>query len=322
MKLTELERAILRTIAYFDLLDYPLTATEVWKWLYRPGVAESERDLDSIAITLDESEALAKVIERTEGFYHIRGRGDTVLERKWRNNRVDGQMKKAFRMVKILRWFPSIKAIALASSITSGNVTESSDIDLVIIARAGQIWQARLFAVGLLKILGMRPNERVTKDRFCLTFFLDESALNVEHAAFGSDDIVYHYYLQSFMPMYDPDAVHARFLKENSWLGGILPNGHFRQTPLWEAGRPRWLHRWHRFFDFVMWPIQKGPLKGAATALQMRLFPRHLRQLANLDSRVIVSDTLLKFHVQDNRKIIRKRWLDAVHQYEQLVENS
>lgn len=321
MKPTPLERAILRTIAYFDLFDYPLTATEVWKWLYKPDVPPGERDVLTVARILEESKALGAIIERTEGFYHMRGRGSLVLERKWRNNRVDAQLRKAVRMVKWLRLFPPVKMIALASSITTGNVTEHSDIDVVIVARAGQIWQARLFTVGLLKLLGLRPDEKVTKDRFCLTFFVDEETLTVSTAAFGSDDIVYHYYIQSITPLYDPDTLYPAWLAANQWLGTVLPNATFPQTSLREVNRPAWLRWWHRFFDTILWPILKGPLKEWVTGIQMRMFPPTLRQLANLDSRVIISNTLLKFHVHDNRKHIRKRWVDAVTQYEQQLEN-
>ena len=33
---TDLEKSIIKTIAYFDVFNFPLTTSEVWKWLYRP----------------------------------------------------------------------------------------------------------------------------------------------------------------------------------------------------------------------------------------------------------------------------------------------
>ncbi len=315
MKLAPLERSIIKTLVYFDLLDYPLTATEVWKWLYRPEVPDDARTLFHVSDSLENSTRLQELVSRREGFYCLRGREDLIPERKRRNNRVDRQLRKTCRVVKLLRLFPSIRMIAIASSLSFGNVKETSDIDLFIVTKKNQIWMTRLFAAGSLKLLRQRPQPMPLPDRFCLSFFVSEDALNVEKAAFGSDDIVFQYYVQSFIPIYDPDGLYARFLKENAWYAKYLPNAYFEQGFLCEVGRPQWLVWWHRFFESISYPFFHGPLSDWYCNLQLKILPDRLKSIANIDSRVIISDQMLKFHDKDNRQELRHKWQERLAAY-------
>lgn len=316
MSLPPLEKSIFRTILYFDIHDYPLTAWEVWKWLYKPEGEEHERTLEHVEAALESSEVLQDHIERTEGFYHLIGRSELVPERKKRNNRVHRQLKKTERMVKLLRLFPSIRMIAIASSLATGNVHMSSDIDLVIVSKKNEIWLARLFAAGFLKLLKQRPSMRVTRDRFCLSFFVSEESLKIEHASFGSDDIVFHYYVNSFTPIYDPYGIHERMLKENIWLARYLPHAHVAHRLIHEVDLPQWIRWWHRIFEFVTYPLFHGFMSEWYRRFQLSILPPTLKSLANIDSRVIISDTMLKFHTKDNRRDLLKLWSERAARYE------
>ena len=315
MPLNTLEKSIIKTLAYFDLFEYPLTATEVWKWLYRPEVSEEERSLFHIIKTLDTSTELQKYITLCEGFYCLQGCAHTIRERKRRNNRVDHQLRKTMRIVKLLRFIPSIRMIAIASSLPIGNVKETSDIDLFIITRRNQIWKTRLFASGSLKLLRQRPDKERTRDRFCLSFFVSDDKLNIEKAAFGNDDIVFQYYVQSFAPVYDPDKLYTKFFQENSWIAKHLPNAYFEQRLVNEVDRPLWLLFWHYFFNVITWPFFNGRMSDWYCNLQLKIMPESLKSIANIDSRVVISDQMLKFHDKDNRHEIHRMWLERTKQY-------
>ncbi|MBI4090530.1 MAG: hypothetical protein HY422_00735 [Candidatus Komeilibacteria bacterium] len=316
MKFNSLEKSILRTIVFFDLLNYPLTSTEVWRWLYRPAVPTQERTLGKVADALEHSEALSNHIGRVEGFYHLKGRESIVPERKRRNNRVDHQMRKTVRMTKLLRCVPWVRMIAAYSSLAIGNVKETSDIDLLIVARKNTIWLTRFFTVGILKILRKRPDARTTQDRFCLSFFITDDALNVERGAFGADDIGYQYYMLILLPIYDPDKLLPKFRRANPWLAQTFPNSPEADTFTFPVARPVWLLALHRSIDIITWPFFNGIFSDWYCNMQLRILPEKLKSIANIDSRVIISDTMLKFHDKDTRHELRKKWLEKCASYE------
>lgn len=206
--------------------------------------------------------------------------------------------------------------VAIASSLSIGNVKRNSDIDLFIITRKNKLWSARLFTAGSLKLLRQRPDEKTTRDRICLTFFISEDALNIECGSYGDEDIVYHYYIQSFAPLYDPDGLYGEFIKQNKWIERFIPNAYFEQRLLHELGIPPILRLWHSLFSFVTWPLFHGPWSDWQKSLQMRILPNRLKSIANIDSRVIISDQMLKFHAQDNRHELYKKWSESMNAYE------
>jgi hypothetical protein len=44
--------------------------------------------------------------------------------------------------------------------------------------------------------------------------------------------------------------------------------------------------------------------------VQLKIMPSKLKQMANKDSRVIISNSILKFHENDRRVEYKKRWLE------------
>lgn len=313
--MTKLEKSIMKTIAYFDMLGYPLTVTETWKWLYKPDVPASERTYDAVEKAL-ESKTLSAILARVEAFYCFIGREQAVFERKVRNVRVDRQMRKAVLLAKILRFIPYVRMLALVSSISTGNVKEDSDIDLFIVTQKNRIWLTRLLVVGVLKILRKRPTAQRKKDMFCASFFVSEDALNIESGSFGHDDISYQYYVASIVPLYETHKTYEKFLEANRWLSAYLPNAYHEERLTWEVACPAWLSVLHGVIAIILWPLFNGPLSDWYPNMQLKIMPVQLKELANIDSRVIITDWMLKFHDKDNRQELKHRWSERVQLYE------
>jgi hypothetical protein len=77
--LTALEDAILRTLLYADIFDFPLTEAELHHFLI--GCAA---DLPTLRAVLRSSARLARYVEYCDGFWSLRGRAATVAVRRHR----------------------------------------------------------------------------------------------------------------------------------------------------------------------------------------------------------------------------------------------
>lgn len=68
-----LEQSIIKTLAFFDIFDYPLTLTEIWKWLYKPGKINNENPkLSDVKQALETSKFLQDKVSSVEGFYSLK----------------------------------------------------------------------------------------------------------------------------------------------------------------------------------------------------------------------------------------------------------
>jgi predicted nucleotidyltransferase len=296
-----LEKSILATIAYFDIFDYPLTIVELWKWLYQSGAEEKKNNLSEILDILENNVKINSLVGSRRGFYFLRGREAIVELRQARYNLAEKKFKRALRVGFFLKRLPGIKMIAVCNNLAWSNAGEESDIDLFVVTEKGKIWTTRFWAAGLLKIFGLRPNEKRTKDKICLSFFADEENLNLEKISLGRPDIYLIYWIAQIAPIYDPGGIYQKFLEANSWIKKYLPN--YLGV---EPGRQRLLGRQKLALNFLGWG------ENFFHRIQLRAMPTKLKEMANRDSRVIVNDSMLKFHANDRREEYRDKWIKQI----------
>ena len=65
--MNDLEKSILSTLVYYDILGCPLTSWEVFKYLNKKG--DFKVDLNEVLNILDNSSELSKVINQKNGLY-------------------------------------------------------------------------------------------------------------------------------------------------------------------------------------------------------------------------------------------------------------
>lgn len=308
--MTDLERAIIKTIAFFDVFSYPLTANEILKWLYKPQNKYTLSDIKSILKT---SKILKKEIVSKEGFYHIKGRNHIHLRRKQNNNLAERKFRRVVYLAKVYRFIPFVRMMAVCNSLGYSNASEKSDIDLFIISRRGTIWLARFFTILFVKFLGMRPREDNKKDTFCLSFFIDERYLDIENSRMGNDDIYYPYWISNLVPVYNPDGLYEKFLGANDWHKKYLPNSYPNQF-----SKEIHSNLFSRFFNAISSFIFNPPLLrrwvyNFYRGLQIKIIDKNLKTLINIDTRVIVNEQMLKFYSNDNRELFARKWRDRTH---------
>lgn len=285
---TSLTVAIVRTVAYFHYFDYPVTVFEIWKWLLEPDDTVSLADVMS---ELETSTLLQRRLQRHGAYYGLGNVAQQVAQRHTRFLDATRKYRKAERTARFLGRLPWVRGIAVCNSLAWRHTTPESDIDLFIVAAAGRVWSARFLSTVPAMLLKQRPGESL-QDPVCLSFFVTPEALAFEQLKISSEDSYLAYWCRSLVPLVDHSGWQERFEAENVWLGKVLPNAAPVKMAYRFRFRPRLRLLWVPFSEKLF------------RALQVERFPTRIRELMNKDTRVIVSDDMLKFHENDRREDI------------------
>lgn len=196
-------QAILQTVTYSDVFDYPLTTDELHKYLL--GVKISVADLRQ---ALEHSDALAC----REIYFTLPERTGIVEIRKQREARSKVLLPIAIRFGKVLGKLPFIRMAALTGSLAVMNVSDDADFDYMIIAATGRVWTARAFA--LLFNRFVRPFGWT----LCPNLIVAETSL-----AWHTHDLYSAREFCQMIPISGFD-VYQKLIQANEWIKDFLPN--------------------------------------------------------------------------------------------------
>lgn len=225
----DLQRNILNTVAYYDILSFPLTSFEIWKYLTVTDGNAGEKDkcyLGDIFASLEKNE-LKKQIEEFEGFYFLKGRKDLVDNRIQNDKNSIEKYKIAKRVTWWLRFVPFIRMIAVTGTLAMKNCEKDSDIDFFVVLEKGRIFTGRLLVTLVVHLLGKRRYEKYVKNRICLNYFVTTGSLKIKRKdLFAANEYSFIYPLFSSLPHYGRRSdVYKQFREENAdWIKKYKPN--------------------------------------------------------------------------------------------------
>lgn len=303
---TKIKEAIIKTVAFFDLFDYPLTADELWQYLWLPAGDGNVTEVDIVPALAN----LAGIVETRDGFYFLAGREEIIDKRKISRAWAEKKFKIARRLTGCLRYLAGVKMVAVVNSVVLGSVKQDSDIDLFIVTARGRLWLVRFIVTLFAQLLGIRRHGNQISDRLCLSFYVTEDRLDLSDVRYPTDPYFY-YWLATLEPIYD-DGCYDKFVAQNQWVLDRLPN--FSAKAIGQEGsvRNNWFSKLCKTVDsWCFYSFLGEGQEQLARAFQKRKMARNLSSLADEpDSRVIISDTMLKFHESDRREEFRQRWED------------
>lgn len=236
-----LEEAVLSTLAYADLFDFPLTFPELRRYLH--GRSATTAQLDS---TLQTSTRLHRLVRQYSGYYLLTGRESLAEIRRQRAETARTSLPRAVKYGQHLAHLPFIRMVALTGSLAVGNPSPGADFDYFIITAPGRLWLARALVVLLVRWAYIR-----TRDVLCPNFLISEGAL--EHP---QQNIYTAHEIAQMLPLAG-NAVYARFRSANAWTSTYLPNAAgsppitgpgipdgkaVKQSLEWLLGLPVWNH--------------------------------------------------------------------------------
>lgn len=218
------------------------------------------------------------------------------------------QARKRRRAVKVAIWLASlgsVRFVALANTTALGSARDEGDLDFFVVTKAGTIWSTRLLGVGPFKLAGLLPTKDRRRDTICLSYFITDDALDLSPHMLTPDDPYFRYWFLSLMPLFD-DGIGKEFWEKNANLRKRQPFAQRWEVPPDLAFNTT--YRIPRFVYRVSEPI--------AEIFQKKWFPPTIRQMMNRDTRVMVGDKVLKFHVDDRRAEFRDKYQELCQKYQ------
>lgn len=212
-----MEKAILKTLIYSDLFDYPLKAHEIHKWLIGEKIILSDLDM---ALKLLISK---KKISNKHGLFFLKGR-QVIFSRRIKNLQHSQKLlKKANFASRVLKFIPWIKLLGISGGLAMNNASKSDDIDLFIITARSRLWLTRLLVALSLELLGARrkssDKRQESTGKFCVNMLISEDYLEQP----TRDVFIAHEILQ-LKVLFARGETYQKFLHANAWVFDFLPN--------------------------------------------------------------------------------------------------
>jgi len=216
-----LEKNILATLAYYDVMDYPMTSFEIHKYFtnfsQQSTVDSLQPDLLEIISAL-ESEKLKKFIEEFRGFYFLKGRKNLVEQRLERSKIAESKFKILLKTARWLRFIPFVRMIAVTGRLAMKNTESQSDLDILVVLKNGKIFTGRTLLTLAVHLLGRRRYGKKIANRICLNYFITEKSLEINlKDAFSASEYSFIFPLFGF-------EVFQKFQQANVWIKKYKPN--------------------------------------------------------------------------------------------------
>jgi len=294
--MNHVREAIVRTCAYFDLFQFPLTVTELHRYLIA-GTSCSYKDVQQGI------EQNSLPLEYASGHWCVRGSRAALRERHRRYMHAHKKFARARRVTRILSRLPFVRMVAVCNSLAYHNARAESDIDFFIVARRRGVWLARFFVLSALSFARLRPGQRGHTDSICTSFFVDEDHLDMSVFSNGPHDVYLPQWVATLYPLYDAGAYYQQLWEANASLLQQTANAY----PVMPHPQYHLSHS-SRIRSVIEWCLM--PFSSIVAQMQQRKFSSKIRSLLNKDTRVCVRAGVLKFHTNDRRELFARGYED------------
>ncbi|HVU10239.1 MAG TPA: hypothetical protein VHD90_03135 [Phototrophicaceae bacterium] len=296
--MSPIEEAILRTVIYADIFNFPLTRPELQHYL----ISSQPVSLAQIEQTLDSSPLLQTELDiQPEYVAYARGQGSIAV----RGQRAAASLSLwplALHYGQWLARLPFVRMVALTGALAVRNASDDDDdLDYVLVTAAGRVWLARAFAIVLVRLAELRGVV------VCPNYVLAETALEQPKR-----DLFMAHEVAQMVPIYGLSLYRA-MRACNPWVEDYLPNAsdafYVEQERLPGSG-------WDRLKRVIEWAL--GGRIGAA--LEGWEYRRKLRRFAGElrapHSAALLDDQHVKGHFNDHGYPVLRQYEDRLRRYD------
>ena len=302
----ETNDAILATLAYYDGLEYPLSAFELYRYLVNPQRLKPHvGSLGTIALE-DIHQGIDKLLARGQiqeekGFYFLKDRVGLSSLRLAREKISAQKWRRCLNRVYWLQFTPWIRGMFVSGSLALGTVSEESDFDILVLVEPKRLYLARLFLSGIASLIGARRTryETIAPDKFCFNHYLTLDTLKMNHQSLYNAQTYAH-----LVPMAVSPALAGKFFAENLWINKFVYNFTSHQRTIRRTIRPsRFFKGLARVIEYVCQGKMADTLERWARQYQQkRISINPITQASG--GRIIYTNTELEFHPRSFERII------------------
>ncbi len=299
MQTHEPDDAILRTLLYADVFDYPLTPAEIHHYLIAsPAAAPAPPEV--IEAALCSSAWLTTRVTRVNGYVTLRDREAIGAVRDERRRHSADLWAHARRWGYWLGCLPFVRLVAVTGALAVDNSPPGDDIDFLLVTAPGRVWLARALAVVLVRLARLRGVG------LCPNYVLAHSALaQAQRNLYAAHD------LQQMVPLVGL-GVYREMQAANAWSREYLPHAHgpLRAEP--EQPPRGWGARWQRWGERLLGGRLGDRVEAWERARKQRKFASAARQphaAAELDGEHV------KGHFEDNGRPILREFQARLERY-------
>lgn len=290
-RLDDKEVAVVRSVLYASLFDYPLTLAEL-----RQTLIESIQTPSAIVAAFERNAALRALVEQQDGYFFPAGQGHLVAERRRRETHSRRFLDRHRRFLSLVTAMPYVGLVALSGSVAHLNVEGDGDLDLFIVTKGRHVWSVTVALILLAKVMGVRRT-------VCANFVIADSRLKLEQADLFTASQVIH-----LKPLVGHD-VFCALLAANPFVSHFYPNFHAASAGRLQMRQPAIV----RMLKGVVERLGT-PVAWAMEGLARRAYRTYLRRRSRTwrsPDQVRMDADCLKLHTQSHRHVVMERFTRA-----------
>ncbi len=204
----QLHAAILQTLVYSDIFNFPLTAAEIHRYLISCKVSQAE-----VSAALNSAGLRRQII--SDGEYYALPRRQELFGLRRKRAALAAQLwPQALRIGRIIANLPFVRMVAVTGALVSDNVEPNADLDYLIVTKPGWLWLCRAMVLALGRVL----NALGAKVEICPNYLLTERSLSLQ-----DEDLFSAQELTRMVPISGLD-IYASMRSLNRWADEFLPN--------------------------------------------------------------------------------------------------
>ena len=221
-----LDRCVVATLIYFEVLEKPLTLYEVWQFLLnRAALEEKEEKTLSFPVPLEEVMlSLQRLQERRllslhEGRWFLEGsplEKEEVLRREVWSLR---EIRRVRRWIRFAQMIPFVRGVLVTGRLATLTAQRKSDWDVLILLKKGHIWTGRTLVTLFYHLLRKRRHGRYHARRLCFNVFLAQDGREIPlKDLFAAKEYTFA------LPLLGEEEVQDFYRQNTSWIREFFPH--------------------------------------------------------------------------------------------------